>query len=213
MSWKASSITREELVSIVNSLENPHGTSKQGKKKSKGKKAEPETPPVSPFTTRTQLFEAILQTEWAKTKIAEGVKLNPPNLYSMIVVKHQIPLLTMPGKKGRQKGVKVSNTRKRKGRNEENYNAMMKSLNMQSGRGISPALEKAADRAASGSMKAAIKLKCMDCCGHDKMMVKTCTSKDCALWTFRPYQPVPTEESTEPEVVQIALPAPVLTVA
>lgn len=208
-------VTKEELVQIINSLENPVSTTEQGKKKSK-KKNEPEAVAVSPFANRTALFAAICETEWAKKKQAEGARINPPNLYNMIRA-YNIPLLTPVGKKGRQKGQKIETKRKRQGRNEENYNAMIKSLNMQSERGIQPSMVKAAEKAASGSMKYAIKLKCMDCCGHDKKYVKECSSTDCALWTFRPYQAVPngqsTEEPAEPEVVEISLPAPVAAVA
>lgn len=215
MSRKSSvEFTKEEFAAVIAKLENPNATIEQGKKKGKKKDNTESAPPVSPFANRSALYRAVCETEWAKEK---GPAVNPSNVANW-VKKHNIPLLTPVGKKGRQPGVKIANGgRKRKGRNEDNYNAMIKSLNMQSERGIAPAMVKAADKAASGSMKAAIRLKCMDCCGHDKKYVRECTSLDCALWTFRPYQAVPngqsTEEPTEPEVVQIGLPAPVQVVA
>lgn len=213
-------VKKEELAEVVAKLENSNPVIEQGKKTGKKKKGEAEVAPVaavSPFPNRSALFRAVSESDWAKSK---GVLIQPATVANWIK-KFDIPLLTPVGKKGRQKGVKIEGAgRKRRGRNEENYNAMIKSLNMQSERGIAPSMVKAADRAASGSMKAAIKLKCMDCCGHDKKYVRECTSYDCALWTYRPYQVAPngqaTEESTEqtePEVVQIALPAPVTAVA
>lgn len=192
-------VTKEELVEVIAKLENPNAI-EQGKKK--GKKAAAETTPVvSPFLNRSALFKAVCETEWAKSK---GGSMQPHNIVSW-VAKHNIPLLTPVGKRGRQKGQKIDTTRKNKGRNEDNYKAMIKSLEMQSGRGIQPSMAKTADRAASGSMKAAIKLKCMDCCGHEKKYVRECSSLDCALWRYRPYQAA--DASSEPEVVQIGLPA------
>lgn len=44
------------------------------------------------------------------------------------------------------------------------------------------------DRAAKGSLKAAIKMKCWDCSGEQKGEIKNCTVIDCALWPVRPYR-------------------------
>lgn len=210
-------VTKEELTEVIAKLENPNPVIEQGKKTGKKKKGEAEVAPVavvSPFPNRSALYLAISESDWAKSK---GVVILPATVANW-VKKHNISLLTPVGKKGRQKGVKIEGAgRKRRVRNEKNYNAMIKSLNMQAVRGVHPSMVKVADKAASGSMKAAIKLKCMDCCGHDKKYVRECTSYDCALWTYRPYQVAPndqaTEEPKEPEVVQIGLPAPVAVVA
>lgn len=44
------------------------------------------------------------------------------------------------------------------------------------------------DRAAKGSLKAAVKLKCWECSGEQKGEIKHCEIIDCALWPVRPYK-------------------------
>jgi hypothetical protein len=44
------------------------------------------------------------------------------------------------------------------------------------------------DELAAGSMKAAVKLKCLDCCNFNTAEIKHCESDGCGLWLFRPYQ-------------------------
>lgn len=51
-----------------------------------------------------------------------------------------------------------------------------------------PEHTKLIDRILEGSMKAAIKLKCIDCCCGDREEVRHCTSYGCPLYNFRPYQ-------------------------
>ena len=45
-----------------------------------------------------------------------------------------------------------------------------------------------AHRVAKGSMRAAVQLKCLDCCCHQTTEIRNCTAIECALWPFRPYQ-------------------------
>ena len=47
---------------------------------------------------------------------------------------------------------------------------------------------KLVERTLQGSMSAAIKLKCIDCCCGDREEVRHCTSYGCPLYQFRPYQ-------------------------
>lgn len=35
------------------------------------------------------------------------------------------------------------------------------------------------------TLKAAVRAKCLDCCGHDQSEVRKCVSVDCPLWPFR----------------------------
>lgn len=44
------------------------------------------------------------------------------------------------------------------------------------------------DKAAAGSLKAAVALKCIDCSGGVLKEVRGCVCTDCPLWGFRPYQ-------------------------
>jgi len=51
-----------------------------------------------------------------------------------------------------------------------------------------PSMHSKIDRAAAGSLKAAVALKCVDCSGGSKKEVALCNIRDCPLWGFRPYQ-------------------------
>lgn len=53
---------------------------------------------------------------------------------------------------------------------------------------VPPRWAKSVQRLAKGSLKAAIKLKCLDCCCWDVKEIKGCEIKDCSLWNFRPYK-------------------------
>lgn len=44
------------------------------------------------------------------------------------------------------------------------------------------------DRAAAGSLKAAVALKCIDCSGGSKKEAAHCLIRSCPLWGFRPFQ-------------------------
>jgi hypothetical protein len=51
---------------------------------------------------------------------------------------------------------------------------------------------KLVDKVKNGSLKAAVKLKCLDCCGFEtqaKKEVRLCNIQECSLWAFRPYKP------------------------
>ncbi len=57
------------------------------------------------------------------------------------------------------------------------------------------------DAIEKGSMKAAIKLQCIQCMGFENVAesIRTCTSKRCTLYAFRPYKPGQTDEDEVPE--------------
>ena len=60
-----------------------------------------------------------------------------------------------------------------------------------------------ADRVAKGSMKAAVQLKCLDCCCFVTSEIRNCTAIECSLWPYRPYQgsQSPDETPAEEEIV------------
>lgn len=52
-------------------------------------------------------------------------------------------------------------------------------------------------KAYAGSKAAAVKAKCLDCTGDQRLEVKNCDSVTCPLWSVRPFQ---TREMDEDEV-------------
>jgi hypothetical protein len=53
------------------------------------------------------------------------------------------------------------------------------------------------DRIEGGSMAAAVKLKCLECCCFVRQEVRDCVITDCALYPFRPYQRVRSANSND----------------
>jgi len=48
--------------------------------------------------------------------------------------------------------------------------------------------ENTAEKALDGSRVAAIKIKCLECCGWDYTLVRRCGIDSCGLWEFRPWR-------------------------
>jgi len=58
------------------------------------------------------------------------------------------------------------------------------------------------DKLVAGSMRAAVKLKCLDCCAGQAREVKFCSCNECPLFAFRPYKPRVGEVDTGEAVVE-----------
>ena len=57
-------------------------------------------------------------------------------------------------------------------------------------------LSKAIAKAGNGSLKACIKLKCLDCTNWEKKEVALCQATECPLWNVRPYKRLTRAEET-----------------
>lgn len=140
------------------------------------------------FANRSQLWAAVAATEWAST-------LSPRPMTSQVAMlkaeTFDLKVNTPKGKKGRVAGSagKVSDdgtavlpVRRSRTIDEASITVL---------RGVTATVnQKAVDRVSKGSLKAAIKLKCIDCCCGQKKEVAMCRSKDCSLWNFRPYKKI-----------------------
>jgi hypothetical protein len=158
---KAIVVSREELQTIINQVETN-----------------------GPLASRTALYDAIAGTEWAKTREPRPLT---PQVAMLFVTKRftGLSVLTPVGKRGRSKGCPaVPNAGKRKRRK------MPKEVKEGLLRIFPESLHSAVNRAAEGNMRAAVKLKCVDCSGGSKKEVALCTLRECALWMFRPYKNV-----------------------
>jgi hypothetical protein len=133
------------------------------------------------FANRSKLWSAVASTGWAKS-----IGLSP----QVAMLKAQVLNLTLKtpvGQRGRRKGddfpAVANRQRKRRGIPPEQVTVLKKIYDS--------SLCSKIDRAARGSMKAAIALKCIDCCGGQKKEVALCEVTDCVLWNFRPYKHLP----------------------
>ena len=140
------------------------------------------------FPNRSQLWEAVENTDWAKNQtprpLTSQVAMLKAEDYSLIIT-------TPKGIRGKQKGSGPVVTRQRKSRKipPDSLQALICGIPVS----MQETLQKTIDRAASGSMKAAVKLKCLDCCNWSKQEVSQCTINSCSLHNFRPYKKSSTE--------------------
>ena len=132
-----------------------------------------------PLPNRSALWEKVCAHPYC---VAIGLKPQVAMLraksYEGLVIK------TPLGKRGREKGCPpvAGGGRKRK--------PMAKEVMDRLSHITPPTLQNDVKRAAAGSIKAAVKLKCLDCCAYSKKEVALCTIKECPLWHFRPYKRV-----------------------
>lgn len=144
--------------------------------------------PDGKYPNRSALWLALEATEWAKGRsprpLTAQVAMN-------IAKSGNLTFVTPVGKCGREKGQGPVNVGPRKPRkvNNEYLNSMLASFPED--------YHKVVKKAAGGSLKAVIKLKCLDCCGCEKGAANThsakkevslCVATDCANWGFRPYK-------------------------
>lgn len=128
------------------------------------------------FATRSALWSAVADTEWAK-----NIGLSPQ--VAMLKAKtFGLTIKTPVGQRGRMKGSgPVPNAGKR--RSKTMALPVVEALKKEF-----PTMHGKIDRAAAGSMKAAIGMKCLDCSNGGKKEVALCPIDTCPLWHLRPYQ-------------------------
>lgn len=144
------------------------------------------------FTTRSSLWEAFAQTDWAK-----NLKPRPLTAQNAMLLakKHNLTIQTPIGQRGRVKGCgPVPGGGRKKKTLPENIVEVLAKV-------VPEKYIKVLNRVKQGSMKAAVKLKCLDCCGFEKKEITLCNIQECSLWSHRPYQPRVVNRATPLEVV------------
>ena len=138
------------------------------------------------FNTQGELWEAVCATEWAKTR-------EPRPLTSQVAYM-----------RAKEMGI-VVNTQRAKafggkrngfggGSHRRSFASKVVPESVAKVRRRFPlTLAKTVDKMEQGSLKAAIKLNCMECSGFDKSEVKNCGIVGCPLYSFRPYKNVKKE--------------------
>lgn len=165
---EAIKVTKEEFQTAVETLE--------------------KTQPEGKFKNRSALWHAMEESVWAKTR--QPVPLSAQVAMSRAKVfgtKINTPL----GKKGKEKGQGPTNvvSRKRKPMADNIVTALMNGIPIaEDGKKIREKYNGTVAKAAKGSLKAVIKLKCLDCCAWQQKEVSLCTVIDCPNWNYRPYK-------------------------
>ncbi len=132
------------------------------------------------FSNRTELWAAVENSAWAKTRIPRPLTAQVALLKAE---EFELEIKTVKGKKGKSKGCGPvsSGGRKKKVFSIEN---IRKGIPLEE----RSSLEKTLNRAANGSLKARVKLMCMDCTNWQKKEVAICENNQCPLHDVRPYK-------------------------
>lgn len=132
------------------------------------------------FPNRTHLWAAVEASEWAKGRSPRPLSAQ---VAMMKAEELGLEIKTVKGKRGREKGQKppMMGGRKKKVFSLEKLLAGIPKEER-------PGLEKTIEKARTGSLKARVKLKCLDCCNWQKGEVAECQQDDCSLWDVRPYK-------------------------
>lgn len=134
------------------------------------------------FENRTQLWTALEVTSWAKNQIPVPLR----GQMAMLKAKEFNLIISTPvGRRGQLKGYKPTGGGRKK--------RVLSTVSVQAVTSTVPndqrkKLEKTLSKLATGSMRAAVKLKCLDCTNWCPGEVALCEMQDCSLWNFRPYK-------------------------
>lgn len=97
------------------------------------------------------------------------------------ILDYGLDIKTPKGKKGRQAGSVLGSTpRTRKGKASD-YKLALEMVFNRDG------MEARVNKAAKGSLKSAVALKCFECAGFSKKEVRLCTCVGCPLFAYRPW--------------------------
>lgn len=130
------------------------------------------------FSSRSALWAAVADTKYAKSV---GLTAQTAMLRAE---KWGIALKTPKGQRGRTKGQGFP-----AGATPGRKSKRMPLPLVETLRAAMPAeLSAVVDKAAKGSLRAAVKLLCIDCSGGSKKEVSLCEITTCPLWWFRPYK-------------------------
>lgn len=136
---------------------------------------------TSPCKNRSELHK----------KVAElyNSKSHKPISHSIVglrIKEWDIEVKTPKGKKGRQKGQKISRgERKSKSEKFEESKVAQEVLKALSDR-TPKNLQHIVEQISNGSRAAAVKLHCLECVGYNYAEMRQCTAKACPLFLFRP---------------------------
>lgn len=138
------------------------------------------------FSSQSKLWDAVAE-DYNKNQEVEQINAGVVRLRALT---WEIPIQTPQGRKGTTKQNNISpvssadrTTRKEKFAASP---AAIRSINAMR-KDIPSAYRSVVEKIAEGSMKAAVKLKCLDCCNYDKVEIRECEAYSCPLWLFKPY--------------------------
>jgi hypothetical protein len=116
------------------------------------------------------------------SKVAEQLKVSPQWVY-LKITKNSFKMLTQKGKKV---GETVSRSESPKTEKKISL-TVLDSLNSSMSAKNREKYKNTIIKAASGSLKAVVKLKCLDCSSYQQEEIRNCTITGCSLYSVKPY--------------------------
>lgn len=133
-----------------------------------------------------------LYLQVSELMVSRGETNINPQLVMLRINKLTLPVKTQKGKRGRQPGQQVDvgfiPTRKRRVMQEEIYEAL-KSSTPKKYQGV-------VEKARTGSLKAVLRLKCLECGDYQQEEIRHCGITSCPLYSIRPFKT--TQEKVKP---------------
>lgn len=174
-----------------------------------------------PCLTRSKLYDRA--TRAYNSSVSDTSLEITPSIVMLRIKEFNLTVKTPIGQRGRQAGVKMTDEHKaalaagrqnrvkggRKAKFEKNpeIKAALVDLKEKTPESYVSLVEKIA----AGSMRAAVRLNCLQCSNYQRVEIKECNCTGCPMFAFRPYQDsveeVETEEvveSIETEIVEAA---------
>lgn len=137
------------------------------------------------YPNLSALWKAVEETDWAKG--CHPRPLKAASIYQK-VKELGITYKTKAGARGVQPGENRFAGKVGKRSSKVFNNTIYTSLKALVPAKMQQSLEKTLRKAATGNMKSAIRLKCMDCSGWNREEVRECLVTDCSLHSIRPFK-------------------------
>ena len=160
-----------------------------------------------PLANRITLANKVAEIYNSKT-IAETVT---HSVVTLRIKEWNLTVKTPVGKRGRAAGIALTDEQKaamKNGRQGGRAAKFAKNEDIQNSfesmyQRFDSAYKPLIDRAKNGSLKAAVKLQCLDCSNFQSNEIKNCACNHCPLYPFRPYQTSNVSTSTETEDIEL----------
>jgi hypothetical protein len=165
-----------------------------------------------PFRTRTKLYDRAAR-EYNSSVSDTSLEITP-SIVMLRIKEFNLTVKTPIGQRGRRSGVKMTDEHKallaagrknrvkggRKAKFEKNpqIRAALVDLKEKTPESYVSLVEKIA----AGSMRAAVRLNCLQCSNYQRVEIKECNCTGCPMFAFRPYQN--SVDEAEPEEIVVS---------
>lgn len=133
------------------------------------------------FINPSALWKAVEATDWSK-----GLKPRPLTAAVAYVRAKELGIVikTLPGKRGLPSGPRGTGVRVPRSKKMEAFGESFKEMRADTPKVYLPLI----DKAEKGSLRACIKLKCLECSGWQSSEIRNCNIVGCSLYPIRPFQ-------------------------